>query len=79
MKKSESVKIEKKNDADVYEMKKIIIKRKIYIKRKRRRRTHFEFRMKWTEWKNHHNKWMKREDLNNCQKLFQKFEIRNQT
>ena len=49
MKKSESMKIEKKNDADVYEMKKIITKRKIYIERKRRRRTHSEFRMKWTE------------------------------
>ena len=55
-KKFESMKIEKENDADVYEMKKIIIKRRVYIERKRRRRTHSEFRMKWTEWKNHHNR-----------------------
>ena len=46
MKKSESVKIKEKNDANVYEMKKIIIKRKIYITRKRRRRIYSEFRMK---------------------------------
>ena len=71
MKKFESMKIEKKNDANVYEMKKII------IKRKRRRRIYSEFKMKWIEWKNHHNKWMKRENLNNYQKLFQKFEIQN--
>ena len=49
MKQSESMKIEKKNDADVYEVKKIIIKRRIYIEQKRRRKVHSEFKMKWIE------------------------------
>ena len=46
MKKSGLLKIEKNDDANIYEMKKILIKRKIYIDRKRRRKIHFEFRMK---------------------------------
>ena len=78
MKKPEPLKIEKNDETNIYEMKKILIKRKVYIDQKRRRRAHSEFRIKWTEWKNHHNQWMKRKDLNNCRKFFQKFEIQNQ-
>ena len=49
VKEPESLEIEGNDDANIYEVEKILIKRKIYIGRKRRRRTHFEFRMKWTE------------------------------
>ena len=72
------VKTEGGDDADVYEVEKIIAKRRVYTGRGRRRRAHSEFRVKWTGWGDHHNRWMKREDLNNCQELLQEFEARNQ-
>ena len=44
--KSSSVEIEKNNDSNFYEIEKIIVKRKMYIERKRRRRAFSQFRMK---------------------------------
>ena len=61
-KESKFVKTTKNNESDVYEIKKIIVKRKIYAGRDRHRKNHTEFKMKWLEWKNHHNKWMKKND-----------------
>ena len=74
---SESIEIDDDDEFDFYEMKKIIVKRKIYFDRKRRRRTFSQFKMKWLKWKNHHNRWLFRTDFKNVRKLLQKFENRN--
>ena len=70
----EPIEIEGGNDANVYEVEKIIAKRMVYIGRNRRRRAHSKFRIKWSSWRNQHNRWMKKKDLDNCKKLLQKFE-----
>ena len=44
--KSESIEIDDDDEFDFYEMKKIIVKRKIYFDRKRRRRALSQFKMK---------------------------------
>ena len=76
--KSESIEIDDDDEFDFYEMKKIIVKRKIYFDRKRRRRALSQFKMKWLKWKNHHNRWFVKADFKNVKKLLQKFENRNQ-
>ena len=76
--KSGSVEVEEGDDSDFYEIEKIIVKRKMYIERKRRRRAFSQFRMKWLKWKNHHNQWFSRADLNNVKKFLQKFENQKQ-
>ena len=43
---SDSIEINDNDDSDFYEIEKIIVKRVIYIGRKRRRRTHSQFRIK---------------------------------
>ena len=45
----EPVKIENSNDSNIYEIEKIIAKKMMYIERDRRRKAHFEFRIKWFE------------------------------
>ena len=75
--KSDSVEIDDDDDSNFYKIEKIIVKRVIYIGRKRRRRTLSQFRMKWLKWKNHHNRWFFRTDFKNVRKLLQKFENRN--
>ena len=45
-KKPEFLKIKKGDETDIYKMKKILVKRKIYIDRKRRRKIHSKFRIK---------------------------------
>lgn len=52
---SSPIEIEKKEDNNVYEIEKIVVKRRIYIERGRRRRAHSEFRVKWLEWSDPHN------------------------
>ena len=74
---SESIEIDDDDEFDFYEMKKIIVKRKIYFDRKRRRRALSQFKMKWLKWKNHYNRWLFRTDFKNVKKLLQKFENRN--
>ena len=76
--KPESMKIEDGNDPNVYEIEKIIAKKMIYIDRNRRRQSHSEYRVKWLGWKNQHNRWMKKKELNDCKKLLKNFENRNQ-
>ena len=71
---SKSIEIEKDDEINIYEMKKIVAK-KIVRTEKKRRRTHSKFRIKWIEWNDHHNKWMKRNELTNCKKLLIEFEI----
>ena len=72
---SKSVEIEKNDEIDIYKMKKIVAKRIVRIERKKRRKTHSKFKIKWIEWSDHHNKWMKRNELINCKKLLIEFEI----
>ena len=69
-----SIKIENGDDSNIYEVEKIVTKKTIYIERNHRRRTHSEFRMKWFGWRDQHNVWMKKKNLDNCKQLFQKFE-----
>ena len=73
--KFESVKIEKNDEIDTYEMKKIIAKRIMRIGKKSRRRAHSEFKIKWIEWNDHHNNWMKQNELTHCKKLLAEFEV----
>ena len=70
----ESIKTDENDDSDLYEIEKIIVKKKIHSNRERHRRNHTEFRMKWLKWKNQHNKWMKKDQLNECVELLTKFE-----
>ena len=72
--KPDPIKTEDDNDAEVYEVKKIVAKKMIYTERNRRRRVHSEFKIKWLNWKNQHNRWMKKKNLNDCKKLLKKFE-----
>ena len=74
---SESIEIDDDDEFDFYEMKKIIVKRKIYFGRKRQRRALSQFKVKWLKWKNHHNQWLSKTDFKNVRKLLQKFENRN--
>ena len=70
------VKITKKNEFDSYEVEKIIIKKTMYTERDHHRRRHREFRIKWLNWNDQHNRWMKKENLNACVELIKKFEER---
>ena len=54
--KSNSIKIDDDDDFDFYKIEKIIAKRVIYIDQKRRREALLQFKMKWLEWKNYHNR-----------------------
>ena len=71
---SKSIEIEKNDEIDIYEVKKIVAKKIVRTERERRRRAHSKFKIKWAEWDNHHNKWMKRNELINCKELLIEFE-----
>ena len=71
---SGSIEIEKNDEIDIYEMKRIVAKKIVRIGRKKRRKSHSKFRVKWTEWNDHHNRWMKKNELINCKKLLAEFE-----
>ena len=68
------VETEGDDEADTYEVERIVAKRMVRTGRGRRRRAHSEFRVKWTGWGDHHNKWMKRSELTNCKELLAEFE-----
>ena len=70
----DSIKMEKKNSFDLYEVEKIIVKKIVRTDRGRNRRFHSEFRVKWSKWEDQHNKWMKKNQLDECAKLLVEFE-----
>jgi hypothetical protein len=65
----ENVQEEIKN---IYEIKKILIKRS--IKAERTRNLKIQYRMKWLEWDDHHNQWIDATKMKNAQNLVNEFE-----
>ena len=72
--KSNSIEMKRKFFFDLYEVKKIVAKKIVRTERNRNHKSHSEFRVKWSGWRNQHNKWMKRDQLNECAKLLIEFE-----
>lgn len=72
----ESVLTEGDDTFDIYEVKKILVKRVIFFDRGRNRKSRDEFRIKWLGWGDHHNVWMTREELAGSRDLLEEFENR---
>jgi hypothetical protein len=59
---------------NIYEIKRILIKRLIKIERSRKRK--IQYKVKWTDWDDQHNQWINVDDMNNAKELIKKFEIK---
>jgi uncharacterized protein YukE len=69
---SESVKDAQNSIKNIYEMKKILIKRS--IKKRWSRKSKIQYKVKWLRWDDHHNQWMNTTDMKNVKNIVNEFE-----
>jgi hypothetical protein len=62
------------NTKDIYEIKKIVIKRSIKVERTRHSK--IQYRVKWTEWDSYHNQWIDVVNMKDAMNLVREFEVK---
>jgi hypothetical protein len=71
-KESESIEDTQRNIKDIYEIENILAKR--FIKIERSRKSKIQYKIKWKEWKDHHNQWINATDMKNVKNAMNEFE-----